>query len=55
LLEEWAYAKLYAGNEERLIALPGWVDFYNGRRPHTALKGKAPLSVVVNNVRRNFS
>lgn len=55
LLEEWAYARLYAGNEERLLALPGWVDFYNVRRPHTALKGKAPLSALVNNVRGNFN
>lgn len=55
LIEEWAYARLYRSNDERLQALPVWVDFYNSRRPHTGLQGRAPLSAVVNNVRRNFS
>jgi len=55
LIDEWAYARLYPSNQDRLAALPSWVDFYNARRPHTGLQGKAPLSVVVNNVRGNFS
>lgn len=55
LVDEWAYARLYPSNEDRLHALPSWVDFYNARRPHTGLRGKAPLSVVENNVRGNFS
>ncbi len=55
LLDEWAYARLYASNDERLQALAAWVDFYNARRPHTGLRGQAPLMVLVNNVRGNFS
>ena len=50
LLREWAYARSYRSNTERLDALTGFVDFYNQRRPHTALGGLSP-SVVVNNVR----
>jgi transposase InsO family protein len=44
LLEEWAYAKLYRSNDQRLAALPRWVDTYNRRRPHTALGGRPPIS-----------
>jgi transposase InsO family protein len=50
LIREWAYARPYRSNSERLEALPVFVDFYNQRRPHTALGGVSP-SVVVNNVR----
>lgn len=55
LIEEWAYARLYPSNQDRLDALPAWVDFYNARRPHTGLEGRAPLTAVVNNVRGNFT
>jgi transposase InsO family protein len=44
MLTEWAYARLYRSNEERLQALPAWLDFYNRRRPHTALGGNPPAS-----------
>ena len=50
LLREWAYARPYRSNTERLDALPVFVDFYNQLRPHRALGGLSP-SVVVNNVR----
>jgi transposase InsO family protein len=50
LLREWAYARPYRSNAERLDALHVFVDFYNQRRPHTALGGLSP-SVVVNNLR----
>ena len=50
LVREWAYARAYRSNRERLEALPVFVDFYNQRRPHTALGGLSP-SAVVNNVR----
>ena len=50
LVREWAYARLYRTNAERLAALPVFVDFYNQRRPHTALGGLSPAAVV-NNVR----
>jgi transposase InsO family protein len=55
LLSEWAYARRYRSNDERLAALPRWVDFYNHGRPHTALGGLAPMPVLVNNVRGNHS
>ena len=50
LVREWAYSRSYRSNSERLEALPGFVDFYNRTRPHTALGGLSPLDVV-NNVR----
>jgi transposase InsO family protein len=53
MLAEWAYGKLYRSNHERLAALPRWVDFYDHRRPHTALDGQVPMDVLVNNVRGN--
>ncbi len=54
LLREWAYARPYRSNAERLEALSVFVDYYNQRRPHTALGGLSP-SVVVNNVRGDHS
>lgn len=55
LLQEWAYARLYTSNEQRLAALQTWVDFYNQRRPHTALGGRPPMAALVNNVHGNYS
>jgi transposase InsO family protein len=54
LVREWAYAPPYRSNAERLAALPTFVDFYNQRRPHTALGGLSPAAVV-NNVRGDHS
>jgi transposase InsO family protein len=50
---EWAYARLFRSNDERLATLPGWVDAYNRRRPHAGLDGQTPLSVLVNKVEEN--
>lgn len=50
VVAEWAYGRSYAANAERLADLPRWLDFYNRRRPHTALGGLTPTAVV-NNVR----
>ena len=50
---EWAYARLFRSNQERLATLPGWVDAYNRRRPHAGLDGQTPLSVLVNKVEEN--
>ncbi|GIU98501.1 MAG: hypothetical protein KatS3mg014_0117 [Actinomycetota bacterium] len=55
LTKEWAYARLYRSNEERLRQLPRWLAFYNHRRPHTALGGLPPMVVLVNKVGRNHS
>jgi len=48
LINEWAYARQYMTNRERADALPAFVDFYNRRRPHTALGGRSPLDAVSN-------
>ncbi|MGH2626437.1 MAG: IS481 family transposase, partial [Anaerolineales bacterium] len=50
LLAEWAYARLYRSNEDRLRAFPKWLHHYNNHRPHTALGGQPPIAAVVNNV-----
>ncbi len=46
MTEEWAYVRLYRSNRVRLDALRRWVQFYNWRRPHTALGGNPPISRV---------
>lgn len=55
LLDEWAYARPYGSNNERLLALDPFVDRYNNHRPHTALKGLTPMAVLVNNVSGNHT
>jgi transposase InsO family protein len=46
MAEEWAYVRLNTSNAKRLAALPRWLEFYNRRRPHTALGGQPPISRV---------
>jgi transposase InsO family protein len=46
LLEEWAYVRLYRSNTARIAALARWVEFYNSRRPHTALGGRPPMAAL---------
>ena len=55
LQREWAYARLYRSNLERLESLPRWVDSYNRRRPHAGLNGQMPMAVLVNKVEGNDS
>jgi transposase InsO family protein len=50
LLDEWAYARMYTSNEERLRALGPWLEEYNHHRPHTALGGRTPMQVLVDHV-----
>ena len=55
MLAEWAYARPYRSNAERLAALASWVDSYNHERTHTALAGEVPMDVLVSNVRGNHT
>ena len=55
LLQEWAYARFYPSNASRQQQLARWLRFYNHRRPHTARAGQAPISVLVNKARGNYS
>jgi transposase InsO family protein len=55
LLDEWAYARLYRTNTERQRAFRRWLGSYNHRRPHTALDGLTPMTVLVNNLHGKHS
>lgn len=50
LAEEWAYVRLYRSNGARTQALHRFIDYYNQRRPHTALQGLPPMQALANNV-----
>src|SRR5215207_3722879 len=43
-LREWAYAQAYPTSDHRAAALPIWLHRYDGHRPHSSLKSKAPIS-----------
>ena len=55
LLTEWAYARPYGSNAERLSALPDWVHFYHHGRPHTALGGLTPHQALVHDLSVNHN
>ena len=48
LLEEWAYAREYRSEAERVAAYPVWLHHNNHHRGHTALRGKSPIDRVPN-------
>jgi transposase InsO family protein len=39
----WAYKRPYDSTAERVAALPGFLRYYNGYRPHGGLDGDTPL------------
>jgi transposase InsO family protein len=43
---EWAYAASYQDHHHRAAVLPAWLEYYNTRRPHSALNHKPPTSAV---------
>lgn len=45
---EWAYARPYRSNQQRLDALPGWLHDDNHHRPHRALNGPSPMQLLNN-------
>jgi transposase InsO family protein len=53
MLEEWAYQRPYASNDERTAALPGWLHTYNHHRAHTALGGHPPITRINNPAGQN--
>jgi transposase InsO family protein len=53
-LREWAYRYPYPTSSHRTRALPGWVRWYNRRRPHSSLGDRPPISRVAQ-VRGQFS
>jgi hypothetical protein len=46
MLDEWAYAKPYGSETERVAAFTDWLHHYNRHRGHTSLKGQPPASRV---------
>lgn len=48
LQQEWAYAKPYLSEAERVAAYPTFLHTYNHHRGHTALGGKSPADRVPN-------
>jgi len=42
--KEWAYARAYRSSAIRSLALPGFLNRYNRRRPHRGLGNRTPLS-----------
>lgn len=44
LLRDWAYAARYETSDQRALALGPWLDYYNQRRPHSALSHRPPRS-----------
>lgn len=45
-VEEWAYARPYTSEHERMEAYPDFLRTYNHERGHTALNGASPASRV---------
>jgi transposase InsO family protein len=48
LLEEWAYARVYTSEAERVADYAGFIHNYNHHRGHTALGGASPADRVPN-------
>jgi transposase InsO family protein len=42
--KEWAYARAYRSSAIRAMALPGFLNRYNRRRPHRGIGNRTPLS-----------
>jgi transposase InsO family protein len=58
LLGGWAYGAIYRSSEERLRALPGWLDYYTRLKPHRSLGRQTPLErlqALRNNVLGSYS
>jgi transposase InsO family protein len=50
-LREWAYGRTWLSSEQRTDWLPAFLDYYNYRRPHSALGMQPPASrLTLNNL-----
>ena len=54
LLRDWVDELSHPSSAARNDDLPRWLDWFNRSRPHSALKGLAPISAV-NNLMRNHA
>lgn len=48
MLDEWAYARPYTSETERIAAFDDWLHRYNHHRGHTSLRGLPPAARVPN-------
>lgn len=48
MAREWGYGMTYLTDRHRARALTYWLDYYNERRPRSALDGQPPTSRVRN-------
>jgi transposase InsO family protein len=57
LADGWAYGGVYPTNEQRRLALPAFIDYYNHHRPHRALSGTPPAQRLAeqNNVAGTYT
>jgi transposase InsO family protein len=57
MLGAWAYGAIYGSSTERTAALPGWLEFYNWRRPHGSLSKRPPGTRLneLNNLARSYT
>jgi transposase InsO family protein len=46
MAREWAYGMTYRSHRHRNRALPHWLEHYNGRRPHSGIGDRPPVSRV---------
>ena len=54
LIREWAYGATYVSSAARNHDLHRWLDWFNRRRPHSALRGQPP-ALALNNLMRSHS
>jgi len=48
-LREWAYVRSYDNSQQRTDLLPSFLNYYNARRPHSALGYRPPASRLAGN------
>jgi len=44
MLGGWAYGAIYRSSQQRAAALPGWLEWYNHRRPYGSLGRHPPAT-----------